>query len=449
MDEAPDLESLQRRGEILAGRYVIGEVLGVGGMGVVYAAVQRSLDRAVAIKVPRPELVASPSVSRKFRNEARAGSRVRHHNVVTALDYGVHGGMPFLVMERVVGVGLAQLVEQGPVPVGLAIDLVADILAGLEQAHVRGVIHGDVKCDNVLVELPPNRSPVPRIIDFGIARFVDDPIDSVDAVVSGTPEYLAPELIRGSPTTVASDVYAVGIILYGLIAGATPFAGGSSADVMTRQLELEPVPLSWRSPLADVPHALDELVGCALSKAPGKRFVDAAAFRRALIAIPHARGNVLAQQVPAPTMFTMEETTATLSTGITPRAKGSEHGAKSGLEQLRNAVVDAVAHGEPDAIVVAHLDLCRAYIDRHEIREATSTLERGVELLAVTPSAPSWRLMLPLAALYDGRGERSRAQLTTRNARDQAVRSDSAIGRQRADELLARLARRATHRPPW
>jgi hypothetical protein len=452
------LGSLQRRGDTVGGGYVIGDVIGVGGMGVVYTATQPSLDRAVAVKVPRPELVTDPAVRRRFRTEARAGSRVNHRNVVRVLDFGVEGASPYLVMEHVAGRGLGELVdEHGPMPVATAVDLVGQILAGLEDAHRNGIVHADLKCDNILVETQRDGSTLPRIIDFGICRFLDDDgvVDGA-ANVSGTPEYLAPELIRGAPPTFASDVYAVAVMIYDLITGETPFAGGSSLEIMTRQLDAAPVPLSWRCPTADVSPELDDLVARALAKQPSARFPDAGAFRRALAdaTAPRLPG-LLPRRAPAASapIFGAETSTAPMLPAVPApwRPSSPRRRAQVALEERQRTVIDAIARGDADGIVVAYLDLARAHIDAHQLATAIVALEHGIEVLSAAQIGPAWRLLLTLAALYDGTGDRTRARTATQTARDHAVRSGSAVGRDRADQLLARLgrARSATRQSPW
>ncbi|HEY0252384.1 MAG TPA: serine/threonine-protein kinase, partial [Kofleriaceae bacterium] len=150
--DVPVLQGLGREGDVIAG-YVLGELLGVGGMGVVYAARQTALQRDVALKIPRPELVADPHVIQRFRTEALAAARVAHRNVVSVFDYGQVDGVPYLVMERIVGPRLGRLVvEHAPMSVTRAIDIVTQLLDGLEESHASGVVHADVKSDNVLVE---------------------------------------------------------------------------------------------------------------------------------------------------------------------------------------------------------------------------------------------------------------------------------------------------------
>jgi serine/threonine-protein kinase len=187
-----------RRGELVANTYLVGNVLGVGGMGVVYSAVQRNLERVVALKVARPELSSDPQVKRRLHLEALASSRITHPNNVRVFDFGDHDETPYLVMEHVAGPRLAQVLTQhGRLPISIALKLVRQVACVLEEAHAHGIVHADVKCDNIIVETKQDGSLQPRLIDWGIARLPDqlDPFDS--AFVTGTPEYLAPEVVMG------------------------------------------------------------------------------------------------------------------------------------------------------------------------------------------------------------------------------------------------------------
>src|SRR5262245_51645801 len=205
---------LPQRGDVIA-NYLVGDQIGIGGMGVVFEGTQRSLDRVVAIKVPRPEVASHAAILRRFKTEALASSRVAHRNLVAIFDYGDTDGIPYLVMERVYGVPLGQLVFAGPLGYSQAADIVCQILDGLEAAHAAGIVHCDLKCDNVLVETSRDGTPWCRVIDFGLARCGGDYVHGIG--LSGTPQYMAPELIGSTPPTVRSDIYAVGVILYELL----------------------------------------------------------------------------------------------------------------------------------------------------------------------------------------------------------------------------------------
>jgi hypothetical protein len=462
-DDHDLIRSLQRAGEVIDDAFRLGPVLGVGGMGVVYAATQCSLGRTVALKLPRPELTADPEVRARFHTEALAGCRVNHRNVAHVLDFGDAGGVPYLVMEHVAGPRLGDLVlAQGPLPVAFAAELVGEILAGLGDAHANRVIHSDVKCNNILVQTARDGTAVPRLIDFGIARFVDEdgPRRAGEArLIAGTPEYLAPELIRGDAPTFASDVYATGVLLYELVTGTTPFGGGTKAQILSRQLEDEPAPLSRRAPGRDVPAALDEIVARALAKRPADRFADAAAFGAALarVTLDGAGAPWGPQLAGGAPVFSTGGATATMRMSAPPRlAMCGRDRVRSRVDERRHAVGAAILRGDVDAIVVAYLELSRALIDEHRLALAIAELEEGVELLSAsdTPArrAPLWRLLLSLAALYAGHGDREKARAITCTARAQAVAAGSAVGRERAELLWTRLVRgdpAARTPPPW
>lgn len=272
------MSALRSRGEVIGANYVLQHVLGQGGMGVVYAAVQRSLDRVVAVKLLRPELLADNHARARLRTEAVAASRIMHRNSVRVLEYGEHAGEPYLVMEHIGGDPLCRIVEEhGGLPVGLAFAIVRQICSALEEAHAAGVIHADVKSANVLVETSRDGTIFPRLIDWGIARFAGDNSAFASQSITGTPDYLPPEVMMGDPPTFAADTYAVGVMLYELVAGVTPFivtTRGAPAAI--------PLPLSAQCPAQLVPPELDHLVLRALAFDPTERFADAAALARAL-----------------------------------------------------------------------------------------------------------------------------------------------------------------------
>jgi len=433
--------------------YVLGDVLAVGGMGIVHTAIQRSLDRTVALKLPRPELAGDPAILERFRIEALAGSRVNHRNVVRVLDFGRCEGTPFLVMDHIVGPRLGDvLLDCGRISAGVAVALVEQLLAGLAEAHACGVVHGDVKCDNILVETQRDGTAVARLIDFGIARFVgtrqrEAPLE---VVVAGTPEYLAPELIIGGPSSFASDVYAAAVILYELITGATPFAGGSSPEIMERAISERAPPMSWRSPDCEISMELDEVVGQALAPNPKERFANATAFR---VALASATGVVAAPMVVpkgTPPRGTVSTSTPTARIGqiqilhLDAHDATPEQRSDARIQHHRSTLAAMLPTNDGDAIVVAYLGIARVYVEQHQLDAAIAELESAVALLSRATDkarrAPVWRLLLTLAALYDGRGDRAMARETTRDARDHAIGASSNLGRERADRLWARLS---------
>ena len=435
--------------------YLVGELLGRGGMGAVYAAEQPSLGRKVAVKVLHPELAADPAMVDRFRTEALAGSRVSHPNVAGVIDFGTTAeGTPFLVMEHVAGERLGCIVErEGAVPPRRAGALVCQILAALDAAHLAGVVHADVKSDNVLVARARDGREVATLIDFGIARLADRPApedDAAERVLSGTPEYLAPELIAGAPPSAASDLYAVGIVLYELLTGSTPFCGGTPPEVFQRHVDEAVIAPSLRLPDAEISAALDRVVLRAVAKDPAMRFASAAKFMAALIAATPAielarpglaRGESASSSTEEPTQDWPLARRRRLAKGTRPRP-GMQ------ADQLRSTVGAAIVAGDPEAIASSYLELARSLVTARRADLAAWELEQAVDVLTAgegpttgAPPAPLWRLLLSLAAIYDGVGDPARARTTARRARTAAIHVDSSSGRFRARALLQRLAR--------
>ncbi len=444
MDEKESLARARARcGEVIGGNYVLGDMLGIGGMGVVHVAVQRSLDRTVAVKLPRPELAHDGHVRRRFRNEALAGSRINHRNIVRVLDFGDQHGMPYLVMEHVAGPRLGQLLEEvGSLPYMAALVLVRQIVAGLEDAHADGIVHADLKCDNVLVETLRDGTAVPRVIDFGIARFIDERPERPERFVTGTPEYVAPEVVRGELPTFAADVYAVGVMLYELVTGTTPFGGGSSAAIMRRKLETEAMPMSACCPDLAIPKAVDELVTQLLARDPRSRLPDARALARCLDALSDSGPtSTLPLAVSTCSIFSTDATTANMDLGITIEPVTAEH---SFVPELRRRLATAVAGGSADAIAHAYLELARGLADDRQYDAARIELEEGVQRLTrADGSGPVWRLLLALAMHHERHGHATSARLAARAAQEEATKAGSPEGRSRAEQLCARLWQRA------
>ena len=259
----------RRGGSILASRYVLGEVIGRGGMGEVRAGRDLRLDRDVAIKLLHPEVAALPKARDRFEAEARAAARLSHPNIVIVHDSGDHEGVPFLVMERLPGRTLADELAHGPLPVERVRSLGADVLAALSAAHGAGIVHRDLKPGNVLLAADGRA----KVADFGIAKAVDDVDLTTTGVLLGTPAYLSPEQLDGEAATPASDVYALGVLLYEAIAGTKPFAAGSAVALAHAVQSQQPPPLDELRP--DVPPELLAAIARAMEKEPDRRFSTA------------------------------------------------------------------------------------------------------------------------------------------------------------------------------
>ncbi|HVV81616.1 MAG TPA: serine/threonine-protein kinase, partial [Kofleriaceae bacterium] len=291
-----DLARAQRMvGRILDDKFRLRSCIGIGGSGAVYKADQIALGRTVAIKILREDLAADARLVKRFQDEALAASRLNHPNTVSIIDYGqTPDGLLYLVMEHLRGPTLTYLLARSkPLPVARVLDIVAQVLSGLEEAHLAGVVHADIKCDNIVVE--PRRTGIDqvKVVDFGIARLVTAPIQGDERNVCGTPEYMAPELIAGAPPGFASDLYAVAVVMYELLVGETPFVGGTAVDILTRQLKVAAPAPSLRR--ADIPREVDEVVIRGLAKRPAERYATAAEMRAAVEAV--ARGRRPAPQV--------------------------------------------------------------------------------------------------------------------------------------------------------
>jgi serine/threonine-protein kinase len=435
--------SRARRGQVLGAKYVLDDVLGIGGMGIVHVAVQRPLDRTVAVKVPRPELAHDEVVHYLFRNEARAGSRISHRNIVNVLDFGNELGVPYLVMEHIPGPRLGQLLrEHGALPLPAAVEIVRQIVAGLEDAHSNGVVHADVKCDNVLVQTLRDGTIVPRLIDFGIARFLDErsalPVHPV-AFVTGTPEYVAPEVARGEQPGPAADVYAIGVMLYELVAGKAPFGGGTAETIMTLKLESDAAALAERCPELEIPAELDALVSRMLARDPDERPANARELARCLDAAYQLDDRWYPTTTATASIFSTQAMTATMAIAHEMKTVRVRQ-PRTPLSQQRLAVLEAIRDGSVDRIAAAYLALARTLLDRHDLQSAQAELEEGVALLTSPGEAgPVWRLLLALAALYAHHGENVKARLAARAARDQATEAGSTEGRAQSERLCSRL----------
>lgn len=280
----PNFDALIDR--VIADKFRIRRCVGLGASGAVFQADQIALGRTVAVKFIKPELAEDPRIVSRFQDEALAASRLNHPNTVSIIDYGqTPDGLLYLVMEFLRGKTLTQLIQRDfPLSPERVANIVTQILSGLEEAHAVGVIHADLKADNIIVERRRGDWELAKVVDFGVARIVGvTHNDESDNTICGTPEYMAPELITGADPTAASDIYAVGVILYELLTGATPFGDSQRiVDILTRQFKEAPAPPSSKRPDMLIDGALEELAMSALAKKPEDRFANATEFRRAL-----------------------------------------------------------------------------------------------------------------------------------------------------------------------
>jgi serine/threonine-protein kinase len=281
-------------GQVLAGRYCLVEPLGRGGMGRVYRAHDQLLDRDVALKLLFEDATGDRELQRACATEARVASRVTHPGVARVLDSGVDDGRCFVVSELIEGRTLAMMLrDDGPLKLGRALDLAIELADALTAVHALGIVHCDVKPSNIIVADDGHA----RLVDFGIARSATMTTGLTDEALRGSAEYVAPEQVQGGHLDGRVDLYALGVVLYELIAGQTPFNGGTLVSVVARRLVVEPPALSEHA--AHVPPGLDLVVRRALARHPDERYQTASELRNALQGIQTALAATETAPVPA------------------------------------------------------------------------------------------------------------------------------------------------------
>lgn len=278
-------------GTTLVGRYRIEAPIGAGAMGAVYRAQQVGLRRPVALKVLKKQAEAGSDVIARFEREAKALSALTHPNTVRVYDFGTaHDGLLFLAMELLEGeLATTRLAERGPVPATEAIEIVQQVLRSIGEAHGKGIIHRDIKPDNIfLARVRGEPAAIVKVLDFGIAKSVSgehklDQFETLDGSVFGTPRYMSPEQAQGKALDHRSDLYAVGIVLYELLVGAPPFVDKDAVVVMAKHIREQPLPLRRAAPMRVFPESLQLTLDRALGKEPETRFQSAWEFERALV----------------------------------------------------------------------------------------------------------------------------------------------------------------------
>ena len=282
-----DAKDVLPPGTRLAQRYTLGELVGGGGMAHVSRGMHDVLRSPVAIKILTPACMGMPTVVARFLREARAASKLRHDNIVGITDFGeTDDGRPFMVMEYLEGEDLADtLFREGPLPWKRARLLLVQILAALQAAHDRGVIHRDVKPENVFRVTRLGNADFVKVFDFGIAKVLEEagnPL-SLEGSVFGTPTHMSPEQCLGQAVDARSDLYAVGILGYEMLTGRVPFDDDEPTRLLHAHVH-EPVPLmAVVAPALWVDRRVEALIVRALQKRPDDRYASARDFAEALL----------------------------------------------------------------------------------------------------------------------------------------------------------------------
>ncbi|HML49453.1 MAG TPA: protein kinase, partial [Clostridia bacterium] len=261
-------------GRVLANRYEIQERIGVGGMAYVYRALDRNTQKMVAVKILREELTNDDEFVQRFEREARAASKMSHPNVVNLLDVGTEEDMRYIVIEYVSGRSLKEMIrESGGLRSEMAGQITVRILSALQHAHQNGIIHRDIKPQNILLD----KEGVIKVLDFGIARIMNDA--QVQERTIGSVHYFSPEQARGETADEKSDLYSVGVVLYEMLTGKIPFQGDSTVSVAMQHLQDKPVSPEEINP--NVSAALSRVALKAMEKDPAKRYQNASEMIRA------------------------------------------------------------------------------------------------------------------------------------------------------------------------
>ncbi len=269
-------------GKKLEGRYEILELIGFGGMAIVFKAYDLLGKRYVAVKILKDEYLESEDFKRRFRNESKAIALLSHPNIVKVLDVNFSDNIQYIVMEYIDGITLKEYIEQqGSVKWKEAVHFTVQILRALQHAHDNGIVHRDIKPQNVMLL----EDGTIKVMDFGIARFARESGKTLSDKAIGSVHYISPEQAQGAPTDEKTDIYAVGVILYEMLTGRVPFDGDTPVSIAIKQMQIEPPPPTPLKP--DLPLGLEEIILRAMQKEPALRYQTAAEMLRDIDEFKH------------------------------------------------------------------------------------------------------------------------------------------------------------------
>lgn len=300
--------------DILDGQFRILQKIGTGGMGSVYKAAQPAMNRTVAIKILHPKLAGRKDLTSRFRREARAMSQLTHPNTVKVFMYGEleEDGLLYIVMEYLDGRNLNQTVrKQGPMPMERAIPILVQVCHALNEAHGMGIVHRDMKPENIFLCSQGGMTDFPKVLDFGLAKVTERQMQpgsvilTQEGMVFGTPEFMSPEQAQGKTLDARSDIYSLAVILYEVLTGKLPFSAKTPMEYIQKHVSEPVIPLNQRVPGLSFPKQLEAVLETAMAKKPEDRYQTAAQFAAALnevvggpAADPEARRVIRAPTAP-------------------------------------------------------------------------------------------------------------------------------------------------------
>ncbi len=383
-----------RAGTVIAGRYTVERLIGKGGMAVVVAARHMTLGERVAIKILHPRLATDAEGSERFFREARATARIRSEHVVRVVDVGTtDAGLPFIVMELLLGSDLGQMLDSGAIATAHAVDFVLQASEALAEAHSLGIVHRDLKPSNLWLARRPDGSPLVKVLDFGISKLSveveGDPKLTETQSIFGSPMYMSPEQIRSAKRVDhRTDVWGIGVVLYELLSGALPFDAHNAASALASITADEPAPLGERRP--DVPPELEAAIFHCLRKDVSKRCQSLAELAGLLAPFASPIGKISAERIGrinAPHASLTPIVVATSSGRILgdPRPTETAFAARGSSARTPHSPALGVGLGVGFALFIVVLILIGMKLGAASSAAAAS----GAALLDASPAAPT------------------------------------------------------------
>ncbi len=366
-------------GSVVDGRFEIVSQLGEGGMGTVYRAIHREMDRQVALKVLKASLLSAPQQQMRFRNEAQVISTLDHPNIVSIYSVGIaESGAPYIAMELLEGKPLSDIVKESRfLSYKDAVPLFIQACNGLEHAHEQGIIHRDIKPSNLVVTQNGDRQPHVKVVDFGIAKALEGDSITQTSVVIGSAFYLSPGQCEGRQGDAQSDIYALGCSMFETLTGRPPFVGDFYFETMQKHRSAPPPKVKDTNPDADLPESLESIIACCLSKTIESRYKSVSAVRADLLNVlsgkppQHIPQTPDSQQPPSTSARKFAGSRRLLITICSVIA----------LTAVLTICIERQSH-QPSAVPVADIDLIG---ERDRIRQKNAALWQVVEQDQITP----------------------------------------------------------------